>query len=629
MENKFYKIFFSGYLIIILFLYGCSKIHTDNKKSIFSSRLELEKNKKNQLTKDKQKLIEYFFNKQYTELESKINELSQNNENAGFIDSIYSSIISGNNVLQNLNEWCAVMPNSYIVYTARGCFYINYAWEIVDRDYGQNNPEDAILIFNERLNLAKADLEKAYELNPNISHAAAYLITVARGLNLDENYMEMQFQRAVKADTYNNAAHINKLNYYARKWYGSHEAMIKFTIETLDRLPDDNDLGLNILTIAQGELVESMDLKNKYLQKAGVFIKIDNKYKAYIKINPEKPEILFLYAEFAMLSQKYDIALKEFEQARNKLYSSLDDDLLVSANYRAYKIYAYSLFGMEKYKEAIEPLKKLLKIAKKDPNIFKLIAHSYNKLNDEQNSIKYAKELLNIGDAGIKRYRDYGYLLYELKKYKEAVDVFLEAIKYYGDDAYSYQYLAFCYSELKMYNECIEYAKKYLEINPDSSFFKKWIRGKQLYYLYSSKKYADATALANEMIKDRENVDYAYRIIAYCYDNQENYKKAADYAEKALEINPDYKILKKWIRKRRIYYLYENSYCKEAMTQCLSALEEFGDDSDFYRILSHSANCLKDYNKCIEYGKKSLVLDPKQKVFENWLNGRIKELTGE
>ncbi|MBI4651372.1 tetratricopeptide repeat protein [Candidatus Desantisbacteria bacterium] len=614
MKNRIPKIFVFCCLLTGLFFSGCTGIRFNTKKHLIPT------------AKDKERIAEYLLNKQYIEFESLINELLKDKRNSEFIDSIYSNIASNNNILQNLNEWCESRPASPIAHTARGYFYIIYAWEEVDKDYGNNNnPEDAITFFTIRLNAAKTDLEKAGILDPADPHAATYLITVAKGLNLDTNYMETQFQHAIKADPYNLASHINKLNYFARKWYGSHDKMIEFALETLNKSPDDNDLGLTIITMAQREMVDAMNLKNQYLQKPEVWKKVNNKYMTFIKNNPENLEIHVFYAEFAMLAQKYDIALKEFELIKNKFYPSMDDDLLAAANYRAYRNFAYSLYGIEKYWEAIEHLKRMLKISKSDSNTYKLLAYSYNKTGDEKNVIKYAKAIINLDYKGVGRYHESGYLLYELKKYKEAAEVFQDTIKYYGDDAYSYQYLAFCYSELNMYQECIDYAKKYLEINPDSDFFKKWIHKKQLYYLFQTKKYVEAMALANEMIKNKENEAYAYRIIAYCYDSQENYKKAADYAEKAMAISPDYKILKKWIRKRRIYYLFENHYCKETIEQTLSAIEEFGNDADFYRILSHSYYCIKDYIRCIESGKKSLSLNPEQKIFEEWLNDKIKE----
>ncbi|MBI5207403.1 MAG: tetratricopeptide repeat protein [Candidatus Firestonebacteria bacterium] len=629
MKNKYFKIIIFCYLIIFLFILGCSKNSTDIKVNNESdTKFSSLPKKDNQILSrdiEKQKIEEYFSNCKYAEFESAMNALQENKQNTEFIDSIYSTIVSSSNALQNLNTWCENRRDSYIAFTVRGYFYVTYAWSAVNKETEQNNPEDSISIFNDRLNLAKSDLEKAYELNPDDPRSAAYLIIVARGLNLDENYMETQFQRAIKSDPYNMAAHINKLNYYARKWYGSHKEMIKFALDTLINSPDNNNLGLTIISMAQSEMLDSIDLNNTYLQKPGIWMKADSKYQALIKNNPKNLELHMYYSEFAMLSQKYDIALKELELIRNNFYNSMDDDILISKNYRVYRNLAYSLYGAEKYKESIEPLKRLIRVNKNDPNNYKLLASNYNKLNDDQNVIKYARQILVIVDLGSARFKECGYLLYELKKYQEAVEVFEDYIKLYGEDAYSYQYLAFSYSELKKYEECIDYAKKYLAINPDSDFFKKWLRQKQLFYLYKTKKYLDAVALANEMIKNNESVAYAYRIIAYCYDNQENYSKAADYAEKALNINPEYKVLKKWIKKRRVYYLHDNHYSKDAIEQSLDAIKEFGDDADFYRILSQNSYNIKEYGKCLEYGKKSLTLDPNQKIFAEWFEAKQKE----
>jgi hypothetical protein len=119
------------------------------------------------------------------------------------------------------------------VYTIRGLFNVNYAWDARGGGWANSVTEDGARLMEERLARADSALEYAWKLDPTNSAAADGMISVELGQGQGRDRMELWFDRAMKADPDNYQACVDKLYYLEPKWYGSGAEMLKFGRECL------------------------------------------------------------------------------------------------------------------------------------------------------------------------------------------------------------------------------------------------------------------------------------------------------------------------------------------------------------------------------------------------------------
>ncbi|MBI5206966.1 MAG: DUF4034 domain-containing protein, partial [Candidatus Firestonebacteria bacterium] len=326
--------------------------------------------------KGKEYISEYFSllkEKKFDDFEKKFGEIQKDfRKNEEKVTDIYVYIAKEENILPILDEWCGKKPNSYMAFTARGLFYIKYAWEARGGDWAKNVKEDAWKPFFERLNLAKQNLEKAYSLNPDVPYAASYLIIVAKGIGsrMEKNhhsYMEDYFQKALKSDPYNYSVHSHKLDFLFPKWHGkSFEEVFKYVRTVLKKIPENKKLR-DILIEAQDEMFDRGNFEADYLGEKVFWEEIKEVYDEWIKEEPENKEIKRNYFMIAMLAKKYDIVSEDF--FNNKMaYTSPNKtfEQKLAESYLDYKIYGYSLYGIKLYDDAINLFNEILKTNKDD-----------------------------------------------------------------------------------------------------------------------------------------------------------------------------------------------------------------------------------------------------------------------
>ena len=64
---------------------------------------------------------------------------------------------------------------------------------------------------------------------------------------------------------------------------------------------------------------------------------------------------------------------------------------------------------------------------------------------------------------------------YDRGEYEKAVKIFTEILSKDPGLGFAYHYLAMCYKNLGLKDNCIEYAKKALELDPENELLKKLI----------------------------------------------------------------------------------------------------------------------------------------------------------
>jgi len=129
---------------------------------------------------------------------------------------------------------------------------------------------------------------------------------------------------------------------------------------------------------------------------------------------------------------------------------------------------------------------------------------------------------------------DLGMLCLQQKKFKEALELFLEIIEMKPDHKLAYIKLAVTYKELNQLEKAAESYKKAIKIDPSDSetYLNQAIIFKKL------KNNDRAIDLCKESIKIDNNYEDAHYFLALIYRETGRYKKAINSFEKTIKINP-------------------------------------------------------------------------------------------
>jgi tetratricopeptide (TPR) repeat protein len=275
--------------------------------------------------------------------------LQDNNEEKSYeLQSLYAtiSIIPYEKYVDQmqsvLNEWCKKRPNSHIPWLVRGSFHIKYAWLIRGSGFAKTVKKAAWPKFHEKLRLAKKDLERAWELNPNDPNSPSLLIEVAIGLSLPRDVMEQYFQQGISACPWHYDLHLKKLRYLKPKWYGSTNEMSSFAEQCLASSRQYPYLGL-VMVDALHESHKYSKTDDNFLGREDIWPTVEKIYAAFFEKYPEDIRRHFYYAFHAIQAKKYDTALEQFETIGDRwiehtLWDSLDQ-------YNEFRAYAYVKTG--------------------------------------------------------------------------------------------------------------------------------------------------------------------------------------------------------------------------------------------------------------------------------------------
>jgi len=282
----------------------------------------------------KNKVGQYLQSRNFAELEKMVTQyLSQKNEeNSRIIYLTYYYIAKTPNILKVLDEWCEKSSGSHIPFTARGNFYVYYAWDARGSGYGHTVSDIKMELFQKRLLQAKNDLELAYTKNTDDANAPAMLINVATGLGLSREYMETQFNNAVKADPFNFRAYSAKLEYLMPKWHGSKEEATAFVNEIKKTIPEGSRRRLLIATF-YSSLYNKKDLYVVLRQDEKAWIEIQQEFQKYLSVHPEDILAHNEFSELAFYAGKYETALQEFEIIKG----AFDEEIWTKERFNAAK----------------------------------------------------------------------------------------------------------------------------------------------------------------------------------------------------------------------------------------------------------------------------------------------------
>lgn len=146
------------------------------------------------------------------------------------LEEVYHSIGKNKNISEELlNDWCAKSSHhSPLVF--RAIYLTTTGWKARGSGYAYTVSDKKYSFFKNKLRLAKIDLEKAYEYEPNDPIISVEMIKVCRGLCLPREEMEKWFERGIKADNHLLSIYEQKLIYISPKWHGSHQEYYSYAL---------------------------------------------------------------------------------------------------------------------------------------------------------------------------------------------------------------------------------------------------------------------------------------------------------------------------------------------------------------------------------------------------------------
>ena len=270
--------------------------------------------------------------KQYERLNEHLNDLLRNKgkdaDGFSLLSNAYNSITDtpGNEHtyderLKYFEHWVKHDSSSHFSNACLGMFYINYAWKARGKGWASSVVEGGQKLFRKRLNIAREYLEKAYKLDKSDPIVPASLITVARGLGLDHDQMELQFLRGISADNTEFRTYRAKLRYLMPKWHGSKEEMFEFARDIANNSPPDS-LAPQILAQAHWEMYYRADDKKNYFRDPNVWKEIEDIYYQLLEYFPDSKEIHNWLARTAYLAGDYETAREEFEYIKDDVLES-------------------------------------------------------------------------------------------------------------------------------------------------------------------------------------------------------------------------------------------------------------------------------------------------------------------
>ena len=199
-----------------------------------------------------------------------------------------------------------------------------------------------------------------------------------------------------------------------------------------------------------------------------------------------------------------------------------------------------------------------------------------------------------------------GLALYELGKYKEAIQCYDKAIDIDPDDADAYYNKGCALDSLEQYKEVIKYYDKAIEIDPDDAD----AYNNKGYALYCLKQYKEAIKCYDKVIEIDPDFALAYNNKGCALDSLKQYKEAIKCYDKAIEIDPDYKDAYYW----KGLTLTSLEQYKEAIKCYDKAIDIDSDDKDAYYFKGNALLCLEQYKEAIKCYDKAIDIDPDYKV---------------
>jgi len=176
--------------------------------------------------------------------------------------------------------------------------------------------------------------------------------------------------------------------------------------------------------------------------------------------------------------------------------------------------------------------------AQKEKKHLEELIENYSNPEQARKWVSSAEEKLSDSDLSNdnKGYFEYGFAYYQFKEFDKAIDYFKKALEKNPKDITSLKNTANSYKELGEYEKSEEYFKKIVEI--DSTRADIYIEIATLYWHHMDKKDEVQEIISKGLVANPDNPDLLSFLASFYKDTGEK-KKALQYYEEVLKVNPD------------------------------------------------------------------------------------------
>lgn len=254
-------------------------------------------------------------------------------------------------------------------------------------------------------------------------------------------------------------------------------------------------------------------------------------------------------------------------------------------SYYAHKLLAQIYESEEKYEAAIDEYVKAIEINTKDYDSYYQIAFLLNKNSKQEEAEEMLEDLLAKKPEYYKASDLLGTILYDQEKFKQAVSVYLEALKYNPTRYELYYGLGMTYTRLNDFQTAKKYYEKAAAIN--SMLYHARLNIAQIALITGELDEAEARFIDSMQDKDSEPDAYYYLAIICLMKGEED--KAVGYVNIAIEL--DYRFYKKvskqeifepimdqirsgQSKKRKYHYTYEEVRTKKHLDDTFCLIEK-------------------------------------------------------
>ena len=128
---------------------------------------------------------------------------------------------------------------------------------------------------------------------------------------------------------------------------------------------------------------------------------------------------------------------------------------------------AVSYLELDKYQEAVDPLKQAIKIKPDNAKAYFLLGFSYSELDKYKEAVDAFKKGIKLQPDDDQAHYDLGMSYGMLGKWKEAVDALKQVIRIKPDDAIAHYYIGLAYKKLYKWKEVVDASKQAINLKPD------------------------------------------------------------------------------------------------------------------------------------------------------------------
>ncbi len=189
-----------------------------------------------------------------------------------------------------------------------------------------------------------------------------------------------------------------------------------------------------------------------------------------------------------------------------------------------------TLYGKQKYEDAIKCYEKALEINPKNSRALNDIGNAYYNLGNYSDAIEYFDKALELDPKDPIALRGKGYAHYDLEDYREAIECFDKALQIVPKDAYALDGMGNAHYILKNYSDATRYYDKALQINSKDAYALSGMGASlaEMSSLGKLEKYDDAVKSLKHALEINPELVFARYSLGKTYGRLEDFSGALD-----------------------------------------------------------------------------------------------------